>query len=100
MKHGSSYNVPSLNLRYGYRNLDRYNFANQGLSQDLSFDIGLPIFSNSASFYKINYNHDYYLPLYKLETGGKFVFNFKANVGYGRGIGDFAPDLPFLIIIN
>jgi outer membrane protein insertion porin family len=87
--HPSPYNQVKGILSWSYITLDRALAPNRGVSQSVSFELGVPVVSNSLSYYKIQEQFKYYYPL-----GYGFIFNPNAAVGYGNGYGN-VNTLPF-----
>jgi outer membrane protein insertion porin family len=75
-----SNNVP-VTIGWGRDSRDSALIPNKGRYQQAYAEIGLPI--ANLSYYKLTYQHQYYLPL-----GRNFTLAFNTDLGYGKGYGN------------
>lgn len=84
---GDTYNIFSITVGWVSDSLNRAVFPTEGSQQRLSASIASP--GSDLQFYKINYRHQYYLPLAQ-----DLTFRFLGNIAYGGGYGN-TKELPF-----
>lgn len=78
--HGSHFQQADLKVGYSRDSRDRAIFPTSGTFQSVFGDVYLPLASSSLSFYMLNYNGKYYLPLSE-----QFIIISRADLGYGNG---------------
>lgn len=87
--HPSPYNQFKGLLSWSYSTLDRALAPTRGLSELFGVELGIPVVSNSLSYYKMTEEIKYFYPL-----GYGFILNPNASIGFGNGYGD-VDTLPF-----
>jgi outer membrane protein insertion porin family len=87
--HPSPYNQFKGIASWSYSTLDRAVMPTRGLSQLLGLELGLPVMSNSLSYYRLTEEFKYYHPLWY-----GFIFAADTSLGFGDGYGN-VDTLPF-----
>lgn len=87
--HPSPYNQFKGIASWSYSTLDRALAPTRGFSQSLGMELGVPVLSNSLSYYKITEEMKYYYPLWY-----GFILEPNTSIGFGNGYGNVGP-LPF-----
>lgn len=90
-QHPDPYNEIKLLGGWGYNKLDRAIFPTEGFAHGVSLEAGFPASSGSVSYYTLDYNFNWYHPLF---NSNKFIFRTYAHLGYGNGFAN-TEELPF-----
>ncbi|MBS0352195.1 MAG: outer membrane protein assembly factor BamA, partial [Proteobacteria bacterium] len=90
-EHPAPYNQFKGILSWSYSTLDRALAPTSGFDNFLGLDVGIPVLSDSLSYYKIDENMKYYYPLWY-----GFIVEPNASVGFGNGYGN-VDQLPFFL---
>jgi len=85
--HGDSFKSLTLSTSFAHDTRNRRIFPSDGGLRRIGAETKVP--GSQLEFYKVNLGLEQYVPLTKL-----FVFEAKADIGYGDGYGDFST-LPF-----
>jgi outer membrane protein insertion porin family len=88
-QNGRRYDEADLKLGYSRDSRDKAIFPTRGLLQSAFVDLYAPVTSSGVSFYTLNYQGKYYLPLSQ-----EFIILTKGNLGYGNGFHGLN-DFPF-----
>lgn len=88
-QHPSPYNQFKGIASWQYSTLDRSMAPTSGFSELLGGELGVPVVSDSLSYYKLTAETKYFYPL-----GYGFIINPNASVAYGNGYGN-VDTLPF-----
>lgn len=88
-EHGTTFNEGVFSIGWSRNGYDQPIFPTRGLNQSLYGSLYFPLDSDSLSYYTISYSAHYYLPVTRF-----FLFNARAGLGYGNGLGSTG-DLPF-----
>jgi outer membrane protein insertion porin family len=86
-EHGNNFKSLGLSMSFAHDTRNRRIFPSDGGLRRIGAETKVP--GSELEFYKINLALEQYVPLTKL-----FVFQAKADVGYGDGYGDFS-QMPF-----
>lgn len=89
-QHGTKFDTYDFHMGWRSNTYDRIIFPLDGISQDLSAYVGLPIGDKSLQYYQLGYKMSLYKPIFDTGLTGQLV----TQLGYGRGYGDF-DTLPF-----
>ncbi len=73
----------AFNIGWNYNQLNKSLFPTRGFSHSLGLEVGTPI--GDTEYYKANYNYKHYIPI---SDSSDWIFSFRANLGYGAGLGD------------
>lgn len=91
-RYPSPFNNVAIDLSLTHATLDRAIFPMHGNFQKVTLNVGLPVFSDSLTYYKTSYKASWY---YQLGTSD-FVIHPHFLVGYGAGYGKI-DTLPFFL---
>ncbi len=83
------FNQMLLNTGWSRNNFDRAIFPTQGLNQNASAQVSLPLGQRQLNYYKTGYNAHWYHPITQ-----DFILSTLAGVNYGDGFGSTG-NLPF-----
>ncbi|KOR29858.1 membrane protein, partial [Achromatium sp. WMS1] len=86
-QNGSQFNDYRVTLSWLQDTRDSALLPKNGTLQQVIFSASAPL--SDLQFYRINYKHDQYFPLW-----GDLILNFNENFGYGNGFGNTS-GLPF-----
>jgi len=78
-QYGDKYNTLQLTSSWAHDTRNRALFPDRGVLQSLSADVSVPV--GDLQFYKINYRHLWYRPLFSGMT-----LLLKGDLGYGNGL--------------
>lgn len=95
--YGDTFNQLKLGLNWSYSNLDRFMFPSSGQKHRLTWEFAVPYNDDddTLSYYRIAYNNNIYLPLFRIGDVGDVVFMASSNLGYGNGFGNQDGNLPW-----
>ena len=77
-RNGSKFDILRITGAFAYDTRNRAIFPDRGMMHRFSTEVAVPSFGNSIQFYKVNYNGQFFKPIF-----WKFVFALRGEVGYG-----------------